>query len=67
MREHRRTSALLGICILLLGLAGPSVPAAAAEKDKISVGVALPPHATGGHGPQKLDLAFCSQLLCDPL
>jgi len=64
VREHRRTSALLGICILLLGLAGPSVPAAAAEKDKISVGVALPPHATGGHGPQKLDLAFCSQLLC---
>jgi NitT/TauT family transport system substrate-binding protein len=65
VRQHRRTSAVLGICIfLLLGLAGWSVLAAAAEKDKISVGVALPPHATGGHGHHKLDLAFCSQLLC---
>ncbi|MBI3080694.1 MAG: ABC transporter substrate-binding protein [candidate division NC10 bacterium] len=64
MRRHRGTFAVMLTCLLVLGVPGLLAPAGAAEKEKVSVGVALPPHAAGHHGPQKLDLAFCSQLLC---
>lgn len=64
MRRLGRLSAILVTCLLSLGLTGIGAPAGAAEKDKISVGVALPPQGAGGHSSQKLDLAFCSQLLC---
>jgi NitT/TauT family transport system substrate-binding protein len=62
--RYGANSAILLLCVLIMGLAGLWAPAAAAEKDKISLGVALPPHTAGQHGHQKLDLAFCSQLLC---
>ncbi|MBI2080930.1 MAG: ABC transporter substrate-binding protein [candidate division NC10 bacterium] len=63
MEKQRRSSAVLLVAALILGLVALRSPAGAGEKDKVSVGVALPPHAAG-HTPQKLDLAFCSQLLC---
>lgn len=64
MRRYRRTFALLLTCLFVLGVPGLLAPAGAAEKEKVSVGVALPPPSAGHHGTQKLDLAFCSQLLC---